>query len=184
MKVINFFGGPGSGKSVSSSFLFSKLKIDGKSCQYVNQYAKDCVYQSRISLIKNDQLYILAKQNHKLKMLLLSNQVQFAIVDSPLILSCIYGKWNNSITENFVKLTLQIFNQYENINYFIQRNQEYQSNGRIHNDIQAKNIDRMIKNFLDNNNIFYQSVYANNNFYEQILNSRQFVKLNKKEINN
>ena len=173
MKVINFFGGPAAGKSVSAAFLFSKLKLDGKTCQYVNEYAKDCVYQGRLSLIKNDQLYLLAKQNHKLKMLELSKQAQFAIVDSPLILSCIYGKWNNSITDNFIKLTLEIFNGYENVNFFIKRNSNFEQSGRIHNIVDAQNIDKMIKNFLQTNNIVYEQIYANEKFYEQILNSKQ-----------
>lgn len=174
MKVINFFGGPGSGKSVSSAFLFSKLKLDGHSCQYINEYAKDCVYQGRLSLIRNDQLYILAKQNHKLKMLQLSKQANFAIVDSPLILSCIYGKWNNSITQNFCNLTLQIFNQYQNINFFIERNKKFQNSGRIHSNVQSQNIDKMIKKFLNEHNIFYQDIQANDSFYQQIINSKQF----------
>ena len=180
MKVINFFGGPGSGKSVSSAFLFSQLKLNGYSCEYINEYAKDCVYEGRLSIIKNDQLYILAKQNHKLKMLQISNQAEFAIVDSPLILSCIYGKWNNSITENFCNLTLQIFDQYQNINFFLKRNKKFEDAGRIHNNAEAENIDKMIKRFLQDNNIFYQQIEANELFCQQILNSKQLKGLVKK----
>ena len=179
MKIINFFGGPGSGKSVTSALLFSKLKLSGKSAEYINEYAKDCVYEGRLSVIKNDQLYILAKQNHKIKMLELSNQTQFAVVDSPLILSCIYGKWNNSITDNFINLALEIFHSYNNINFFIKRNENYQDKGRIHNYVESINIDKMITNFLQTHNIFYETIDANNQLYEQILNSKQL----KNELN-
>jgi adenylate kinase family enzyme len=32
MKVINFFGGPGSGKSTAAATIFSQLKINNISC--------------------------------------------------------------------------------------------------------------------------------------------------------
>lgn len=39
--VINFFGGPGCGKSTMASRLFSELKSKGVKCEYVTEYAKD-----------------------------------------------------------------------------------------------------------------------------------------------
>jgi dephospho-CoA kinase len=69
MNVINFFGGPSCGKSTIAAYVFSQLKIKNYSCEYVNEYAKDCVYEGRSTVLLNDQLYVLAKQNHKLKML-------------------------------------------------------------------------------------------------------------------
>lgn len=32
MKIINLFGGPGSGKSTTAAFIFSQLKINNISC--------------------------------------------------------------------------------------------------------------------------------------------------------
>ena len=160
MKIINLFGGPGSGKSTTAAFIFSQLKINNISCQYINEYAKDCVYEGRNTLMQNDQLYILAKQNHKLKMLELSKQAQYAIVDSPLLLSSIYGGIYNSITKNFNDYVIELFNSYDNINFFIERNETYfETNGRIQKNIQqAKDIDNLIKNFLIKNGIKFSII--------------------------
>lgn len=160
MKIINLFGGPGSGKSTTAAFIFSQLKINNISCQYINEYAKDCVYEGRNTVIQNDQLYILAKQNHKLKMLELSNQAQYAIVDSPLLLSSIYGGIYNSITKKFNDYVIELFNSYDNINFFIERNETYfETNGRIQKNIQqAKDIDNLIKNFLIKNGIKFSII--------------------------
>ena len=32
MKIINFFGGPGCGKSTTAAYVFSQLKIQGFGC--------------------------------------------------------------------------------------------------------------------------------------------------------
>lgn len=173
MKVINFFGGPGSGKSTTAAYVFSQLKIQGYSCQYINQYAKDCVYQKRFQLLKHDQLYILAKQNHKLKMLEIGGQIDFAIVDSPLLLSNIYGEYNQSIPKSFYQLALDYFHCYNNLNFFIQRNQKFESNNRIHNYEQSLKIDNQIKQYLVSNNIFFEDIKASKNVINQLKESMQ-----------
>ena len=70
-------------------------------------------------------------------MLELSNQAQYAIVDSPLLLSSIYGGIYNSITKKFNDYVIELFNSYDNINFFIERNETYfETNGRIQKNIQ------------------------------------------------
>lgn len=166
MIVINFFAGPSSGKSTTAAYVFSQLKLNNISCQYINEYAKDCVYEGRNTVVQNDQLYILAKQNHKLKMLELSGQADYAIVDSPLILSNIYGQLHHSITEAFEKFTLELFNSYENYNFFIKRKPEcFESNGRYQKNIEeAEAIDHQIYNYLNNNNIKFDDIAGVNDF--------------------
>lgn len=173
MKVINFFGGPSCGKSTTAAYLFSQLKIANHSCQYVNEYAKQCVYENRQLLLRNDQLYVLAKQNHKLLMLKLGGNIQFAIVDSPLLLSNIYGEYNSSVPKSFQQLTLDYFNQYENINFFIERNVNFQSSNRIHNREQSQLIDKYIKEYLVKNNIIFQEIYSKYDIIQQLKKSIQ-----------
>lgn len=36
MIVINFFAGPSSGKSTTAAYVFSQLKLNGISCEYIN----------------------------------------------------------------------------------------------------------------------------------------------------
>jgi phosphoribosylamine--glycine ligase len=53
------------------------------------------------------------------------NQIDFAIVDSPLLLSNVYGKINNSVPNSFYNLTLDYFKSYNNINFFVQRKHNF-----------------------------------------------------------
>lgn len=39
--VVNFLGEPSCGKSTAATYVFSKLKMLGISCEYVSEFAKD-----------------------------------------------------------------------------------------------------------------------------------------------
>ena len=60
MKVINFFGGPGVGKSTAACDLFVAMKKAGYKVEYVDEYAKEKTYEKEFKKL-DDQLYILAK---------------------------------------------------------------------------------------------------------------------------
>lgn len=177
MNVINFFGGPSCGKSTIAAYVFSQLKIKNYSCEYVNEYAKDCVYEGRNTVLLNDQLYVLAKQNHKLKMLQLGKQIDFAIVDSPLLLSNVYGKINNSVPNSFYNLTLDYFKSYNNINFFVQRKHNFQDKNRIHNEQQSIKIDDYIKDYLVENNILFEDLNTSKDVISQLKESIQLRQL-------
>lgn len=168
MRIINIFGGPGAGKSTLASYIFANLKAFGKyKVELVTEYAKDCVYEGKLNILKNDQLYVFAKQNHKLKMIQqYSSNLDFIITDSPLLLSNIYGEINNSIDDEFKKFVTHTFNSYENINIFINRTNDfkYENEGRIQTDEEAKKIHESIKLYLDNNKINYSELLIRHGF--------------------
>jgi Chromatin associated protein KTI12. len=56
MIVVNFWGGPNSGKSTQASGLFHKMKTNGYNVEVVNEYAKMCVWEDQLDKLK-DQLY-------------------------------------------------------------------------------------------------------------------------------
>lgn len=84
--------GPGVGKSTIAASIFCKLKELGFNVELITEYAKECVYENKLKTMQ-DQVYLLAKQYHKLKNALDHNDI--LITDSPLLLSCIYFKYNN-----------------------------------------------------------------------------------------
>ena len=86
-KVINFYGGPGSGKSTQASGLFYKMKAAGYSVELVNEFAKECVWEGNVPMLK-DQLWVLAHQHRKL--VRLRDKVDYIITDSPVLLSIVY----------------------------------------------------------------------------------------------
>lgn len=179
MKVINIFGGPGSGKSTFAAHLFTQLKICKLNVELVTEYAKDLVYENQYNLLKTDQLFILANQNRKLQRLLNNEQkVDYVITDSPLLLSNVYAQLNNyKIQESFLKFTLDLFNGYNNINFFLNRDTlDFNHNGRIQNLDEAIKIDNLIFSYLNENNIKYIQLkqyqqYQTNQLLQIILNN-------------
>ena len=55
MKVINIFGGPGTGKSVTAAKLFAELKIQNKNCELITEYAKELVYDESYKVIDHSE---------------------------------------------------------------------------------------------------------------------------------
>lgn len=152
MIVVNFFGGPCIGKSVIATDYFSYLKKQHKNAELVTEYAKDMVYEGRDNILQ-DQLYVLAKQNRKLSRLL-PKGIDYAVVDSPLILSSIYYQLNGGNSPLFIALVREIFDSYTNVNFLLERDMDlpYSGVGRIQQNIEhALKIDVLIRSFLLDN---------------------------------
>lgn len=121
MKVINFYGGAGAGKSTLASALFYRLRLDNQyNCELVPEFAKDVVYEgARRNL--SDQLYLLGNQHHRLWRLKQEN-VEIAICDSPIDMSIAYAMrlelpWINDLQRLVNSLKLQ----YTEYNIFVHR---------------------------------------------------------------
>lgn len=142
--VINFFGGPGCGKSTMASRLFSELKSKGVKCEYVTEYAKDVTYAEDWKKL-SDQLYITSKQNRKMNTVY--DKVDVIITDSPLLLGRQYAPVGY-LNGHFDKLVLELFNQYNNVNILLTRTKEYAEYGRSQTYSEAKDIDVTIKKML------------------------------------
>lgn len=116
IKVVNIFGAPSSGKSTAAAGLFWRMKCAGMSVELVSEYAKSCVFEDRMNLLNEDQLYIFAKQHRAL--FRIKDTYDYAIMDSPIILSSIYRKPESFYDEeHFNDLLLSTFNKYDNINF-------------------------------------------------------------------
>ncbi len=116
-KVINFFAGPGTGKSTTAAGLFHRMKMDGENVELVTEYAKDMVWEGRHSVL-DDQIYLFAKQNRRIVRLI--DKVDYIITDSPLLMGIAYmgGQGGDCLLKNLVKHT---FEQHDNINFFLER---------------------------------------------------------------
>jgi hypothetical protein len=165
MRVINLFAGPGSGKSTTAAGLFFLLKSSGSNSELVTEFAKQLVWQERYATF-SDQLYILAKQNHKLHAL--NGKVEYAITDSPLLLSSIYAP--QDYIDGFHSLVRATFDRYDNLNFFIRRVKPYNPVGRNQNESEAKAIDLDVKNWLDKEGVPYFEVDGDKNAPQIILN--------------
>jgi len=177
MKIVNFFAGPGTGKSTIAAGLFYKMKMSGYSVELATEYAKDLTYEDRINILKNDQLYVLSKQHRRIHRLLTSTD--YIISDSPILMTWIYyNKTNNIYNEKIFKdLVLDIHNYYDSINIYLERNDnlKYQNVGRIHTLKESKEIDLKILKLLEENNVdFYKIKVDGGNTVKEIY--KKFIK--------
>ena len=157
IKVINIFGAPSSGKSTAAAGLFWLMKCNGMSTEFVSEYAKACVFENRLNLLKEDQLYIFAKQHRKL--FIIKDTYQYAIMDSPLILSSIYLSDDSFYDrEHFNDIVFSTFNRYDNLNFFIKLTNKFECQGRIHDLNQALEVEVKIQQVLNDRNIPFHIV--------------------------
>ena len=162
MKVINFFGAPSSGKSTAAAGLFYIMKKEKYNTELVTEFAKDLVYEdNRVAL--SEQNYVFANQEYRLCKL--KGKVDYAITDSPIVLSNIYAK---HYVKSFNSFCLDMFNSYENINIFIERNHEYSPVGRLHNEEEANNLAESIRKYLNYYRIDYHTFIAGDDTPNQI----------------
>jgi hypothetical protein len=153
-KVINFFAGPGAGKSTTAAAIFSMLKMHNINAELVTEIAKDFTWEQRKKTLDN-QYYVWAKQQHKCWRL--RGEVDLIINDCPLLLSFIYGE---NKPKAFYDLVLSDFNEYENINYFIERNKPFNIKGRNHDENESKILDARIKELLYKLKVPYSKIYG------------------------
>lgn len=124
-RVINLFGAPGTGKSTTAAGLFSLMKLQGYNVELVTEFAKQLVWSER-SLELQDQVYITAKQYHK--MFILRNSVDVIITDSPLLLGKLYTELHKDLVDN---MCTTLFNSFDNMNILLTRVKPYYDVGRL-----------------------------------------------------
>ena len=150
--VVNLIGGPCSGKSTISSGLFHKLKTQDIDCELALEFAKDKVWEESFRTM-DDQIYIFGKQYHRIWRL--NGKVDVIITDSPLLISIYCMK---EPSKYFNNLVLEQYHKFNNLMYFIERGDSYQTNGRIQSLGDAMKIDSELKNILIENNISWTSL--------------------------
>lgn len=163
---INLYGSPGSGKSTNRSRLFYELKKKQYMVEEITEFAKEATYKEDFSSL-SDQVLMLGKQHHLHKVL--DNQVDYVITDSPFIMGIVYMDRNISYMKELKNLALAIDDDYETMNFFIERNHEYQEYGRNQTEQQANEKSDEIKKLLIENNIDFISVKSGKEFIKKAL---------------
>ena len=154
-KVINIFGAPGAGKSTLAFGLAYNLKLQGIEVDLAHEYVKEQLYAGNPYPF-HDQLYTYAKQNKKLNQL--NGKVDYIITDSPSVQCVAYNEKEPPI---YNQMALDYFNQYDNLNFFIERTHQYQPSGRNQTEEQAEVVGNRIKDMLNKFDIKYTVVPAN-----------------------
>lgn len=159
---INFWAGPGTGKSTIAAAIFANLKWLDKDCELISEYAKDMVWEESFKKLTN-QIYIFSKQ-HK-KHFVLDGKVDYVITDSAIPLTCIY----DNDTKYLKELVLSEFNKFNNLNILLKRTKKYNTNGRTQTFDEAISVDNKILNFMKNCHIPYYELDATPDCVQQIM---------------
>jgi hypothetical protein len=154
--VINFLGGPSSGKSLLAALTFAELKLRGKICEYVQEYAKTLVWLKKFELL-NDQYFVSSHQNDLLRAITSTGKVDYIITDGPLLNGLYYNRANPdnvSAVDKTEKFILDRYAEYDNFNIFLHRGSfPYEQEGRLQTLDQAKEVDRVLLAMLQERNI-------------------------------
>ncbi len=146
-KYINLYGGPGSGKSTVAAGLFYQMKLKHLNVELITEYAKDLIYSETLNVLKKNQKYIFAEQNRRQH--ILEGKVDWAITDSPLLLSLFYGTNPDDFSqEAFLSLVSDTFQCYDNVSFFLDRPPHFSEEGRDRNLEQSIEIDNALLKIL------------------------------------
>lgn len=130
--VVNLFASPGSGKSTTASGVFYELKNMGINAELTGEYAKDLTWSKRQHTLQ-DQIYVFGKQHHRVWRL--KEECNVIISDSPILLGLAYAP---HYPKCFHETVFWAFNQYNNINFVINRVKPYNPKGRNQTEEESK----------------------------------------------
>ncbi len=171
-EIINFYGGPGAGKSTMALKLMGHMKDHRMNVEYVPEVAKSLTWEDRQKCL-DDQVWVFAQQQHMLYALI--GKVDFIVTDSPLLLSLHYVKGSQSKfgperflmrtesivgvygeqckremwEQSFRSMVIRTSNYYKNINFLVKRgDRKYVQAGRNQDEAGARKIDENLNTLL------------------------------------
>jgi hypothetical protein len=172
MLVVNLLGEPGVGKSVTAAGLFFELSINNFKAEVIPEVAKGYAWEtpkdahgkSLMHPIFGQQIFLLGEQNRMLERV--KGQREIAIMECPLLMGAIY-KPENYFT-HFTDLVLEQFHDYKNINIVLERSHNFDPQGRVHDELQSKEVRSKMFDFLNEHKIPYVTMRTNENIHRQI----------------
>lgn len=169
-KVINIISAPSFGKSVCAGLLFSELKIKHFSVEYVQEYVKHLIWKGDLETIKN-QYYVSSKQYELLKNV--NGKVDFIVTDGSLLHGLYYNK---TYTDNVCDISktndkiLEYISNFDNIFILLEKGDyPFEQCGRIHTFEESLNINKDLKNLLNELNFKYLEIISDKNNIPKML---------------
>jgi len=154
MTIIQFFGGPGSGKSSVAYKLAGALKSKHINCELVTEVAKDVTWEKNFHQLKN-QFFITAKQFDRIRRL--EDKVDYIIMDAGLLQNIPYFK-DERYKKELTQIMINLHKSYKTINFFVNRPMNYDTNGRKEDLQESINIDNLTIQILKNEGIKFKEI--------------------------
>lgn len=149
IRRVNFYAGPGAGKSTIAARVFAEMKVRGFDIEHIPEYIKTWAHEKRKPQ-SYDQVYIFAKQL-KAEDVILRN-VRHVVTDSPILMNTAYSKFYGfHAVGPIIELAKQFDRDFPPLNLFIERSVAYIEKGRYQNYDQAVEFDNFLLKFLDEN---------------------------------
>lgn len=161
--IINLVAGPCAGKSTSAAELFATLKKMNISCELVSEYIKEEIYKENKS-ISNNQVAIFGNEVYSLDNKI--GKVDVIVHDGSLLNNIVYDPEHDA---EFKKFIIYWFNKYENLNFYIKRgNIKFETYGRLHNQDEAKELDKIVDNVHKDAGVEYHIVRSKTSVKEML----------------
>lgn len=141
MKVINVYGAPCSRKTTFSMALFVLLKMHKINCEFIPESAKILTWENR-QIPLHDRLYMLGESS--LNLSILNEKVDVIVSEGPILTNLLYSK---PLTEDIIKVHLQKYKEFDNIDFFLHRIDPLGTEGR--NETSGEQVDEMEKELRD-----------------------------------
>ena len=154
---ICLYGGPGLGKSVLATKLFSQLKIQNYDIELVSEWIKTWAHQ-KYEIKSYDQLYAFTKQLRKEDLCLNHGNIDLIVSDSPLLLNVAYSKKYGCEYWSALQEMANLFEcKFPSVHILLDRKGiKYQNKGRWETKDEAAYMDLYIQQVLLSNNIEYE----------------------------
>src|SRR5574344_646698 len=149
--IIDFYGGPGCGKSTAAAYVFANLKMKGIDCEMTSEFAKDKVWEGNLDTLKRCQFYVTGCQAYRVMRLF--NKVNVIVNDSPIASGAAYADY-----PELAVTCIAESRKYKDLtrSYFLKRPESFDINGRQLNKNESINFDEKIKKILKDNDIEYK----------------------------
>ena len=154
--------------STGAAYIFSKLKLASVNAELVTEFAKDKVWEDTKAVFEN-QAYIFGKQSFRISRC--EGKVDVIVTDSPLPLSIFYNKNTHIYGTSFNKFVMDVFNHYNNYNFFIHRVKPYNPKGRFQSEEESNALKKPMMDFLTRYNIHHWGVSGCLEGYDSIVDT-------------
>lgn len=148
-KVVNLYGGPGSGKSTMAWHLSAELKYLGLNVEYVHEWVKLAAWEKRPEVFWKAQQHIYGNQSWLMECS--ANGADIIVTDCPLLMGLVYCRdsMGDAVHDHFTEVVYNDYAKYDNLNVFVNRVKPYNPKGRNQTEREAHEKDYEIISFLE-----------------------------------